>query len=95
MLRDISKGVGGRGVARSLREYGGYAIPFVLITDAMSVYAAVSATNINTSADKSVLSHEHKYLGRQAQGDHMAGRARYDCRRSYKRGRWRERYSML
>ena len=57
MLHEISKGVGDRGSARLLREVGGYAMPFVLIIDAMSVYSAVIATNIKIPAEKSLLSH--------------------------------------
>ena len=57
MLREISKGVGDRSSARLLREVGGYAMPFVLIIDAMSVYSAAIATNIKIPFDKSLLSH--------------------------------------
>ena len=40
---------------RRLREDGGYASPIGLYTDALSVYAAVTATFIKTPADNSCL----------------------------------------
>ena len=40
-----------------MRDTGGYAIPMTLQTDAMSVYAAVTATYIKNPAGKGLLSH--------------------------------------
>jgi hypothetical protein len=57
IIHEISKGVVSKADARSLRERGGYSIPMVLYIDALSVYAAVTATNIKVPAEKSLLSH--------------------------------------
>jgi len=57
IIHEISKGVVSKAEARSLRERGGYSIPMVLYIDALSVYAAVTATNIKVPAEKSLLSH--------------------------------------
>ena len=43
--------------ARELRLTGGFAVPMVLIVDAMSVFAAVIATFIKIPAEKSLLCH--------------------------------------
>jgi len=43
--------------ALQLREYGGYAVPAALYLDALSVYAAVTATFVKIPADNGVLVH--------------------------------------
>ena len=43
--------------ARALRDDGGYCIPMVLYVDAMSVFAAITATYIKHPAEKGLLSH--------------------------------------
>ena len=42
-----------------MRDTGGYGIPMTLQIDAMSVYAAVTATYIKHPAEKGLLSHVH------------------------------------
>ena len=46
-----------RSEARDLRDNGGYAIPMTLHIDAMSVFAAATATFIKHPAEKGLLSH--------------------------------------
>ena len=55
MLHHMTTGVGGVHEGRRLREDGGYASPMGLYIDALSVYAAVTATFIKTPADNSCL----------------------------------------
>jgi len=43
--------------ARNMRFDGGFCVPLILYVDAMSVYAAVTATFIKTPAEKSLLCH--------------------------------------
>ena len=43
--------------ARDVRLDGGFCAPLVLYVDAMSVYAAVTATFVKTPAEKSLLRH--------------------------------------
>ena len=43
--------------ARQRRDHGGYYVPMVLYIDAMSVYAAVSASFIKIPADNGMLSY--------------------------------------
>ena len=43
--------------AKQLTERGGYAVPYILYIDALSVYASITATFIKTPADNSVLFH--------------------------------------
>jgi len=70
IMHEIQVGPVSATEARSLRLHGGYAVKLVLYVDAMSVYAAVTATNIKAPAEKSLLSHvqflremlEHKLL---------------------------------
>ncbi len=57
LLHEIEKGPVTKSVARDMRDTGGYAIPMTLQTDAMSVYAAVTATYIKNPAGKGLLSH--------------------------------------
>ena len=57
MLHEVTTGIVSCAHSRHLRENGGYAIPMVLYLDALSVYAAVTATFIKTPADNGVLCH--------------------------------------
>ena len=57
MLHEITTGIVSCAYSRHLRENGGYAIPMVLYLDALSVYAAVTATFVKTPADNGVLCH--------------------------------------
>ena len=43
--------------ALARREHGGYAVPAALYLDALSVYAAITATFVKTPADNGVLVH--------------------------------------
>ena len=43
--------------ARNNRDNGGYKVPMVLLIDAMSVYAAITATFVKTPAESGVLCH--------------------------------------
>ena len=43
--------------AREFRLTGGFAVPLVLVVDAVSVFAAVTATFIKTPAEKSLVCH--------------------------------------
>ena len=57
MLHEIPKGPMTAEEARGQRIAGKFLIPMVLYVDAMSVYAAVTATFIKTPAEKSLLCH--------------------------------------
>ena len=57
LLHEISTGDNSITGARQRRENGGYNIPAVLYLDAMSVYAAVTASYIKIPADNAMLSH--------------------------------------
>ena len=57
MMHEIKCGVVSKQQARAMRDQGGYAVPMVLEIDAMSVYAAVTATYIKHPSEKSLLSH--------------------------------------
>ena len=56
-LHEFSKGPQSTFSARQLREFGGWDVKLGLYVDAMSVYAAVTATFIKIPAEKSLLSH--------------------------------------
>ena len=56
-LHEFSKGPQSTFSARQLREFGGWDVKLALYVDAMSVYAAVTATFIKIPAEKSLLSH--------------------------------------
>ena len=57
MLHEIEKGTVTCAQARQLRDEGGYAIPMAIQIDAMSVFAAITATYIKHPAEKGLLSH--------------------------------------
>ena len=57
MLHETECGSVSASQARSLRDAGGYAIPMCLCVDAMSVYAAITATFVKHPAEKGLLSH--------------------------------------
>ena len=57
ILNEIVSGVPSKADARTLREHGGFAVPAVLCIDALSVYAAVTATYIKPPAEKGLLAH--------------------------------------
>ena len=57
MQHEIHSGPGSKEQARILRDKGGYAMPMVLMIDALSVFAAITATYIKHPAEKSLLSH--------------------------------------
>ena len=57
ILNEIHAGVPSKLDARSLRENGGFSIPAVLCLDALSVFAAVTATYIKPPAEKGLLAH--------------------------------------
>ena len=57
MFHEVLKGPMSAMQARDYRMLGGYLLPMVLYVDAMSVFAAVTATFIKTPADKSILCH--------------------------------------
>ena len=54
ILHEMLSGVATATAARQLREQGGMVVPMVLYIDAMSVYAAVTATQIKVPADSSI-----------------------------------------
>ena len=56
-LHEFSKGPQSTFSARQLREFGGWDVKLSLYVDALSVYAAVTATFIKIPAEKSLLSH--------------------------------------
>jgi hypothetical protein len=57
ILHEILCGVPSKADARVLRERGGFAVPAVLCIDALSVFAAVTATYIKAPAEKGLLAH--------------------------------------
>jgi hypothetical protein len=57
MLHEITSGPVTSSRAREMRDSGGYAIPMTLQIDAMSVFAAITATYIKHPAEKGLLSH--------------------------------------
>ena len=57
MQHEIHSGPVSKEQARILRDKGGYAMPMVLMIDALSVFAAITATYIKHPAEKSLLSH--------------------------------------
>jgi hypothetical protein len=57
MLHEITSGPVTSSKAREMRDSGGYAIPMTLQIDAMSVFAAITATYIKHPAEKGLLSH--------------------------------------
>jgi hypothetical protein len=57
ILHELQTGQSSAAEARRLREEGGYVIPWALYLDALSVYAAVTATFVKTPADNGVLVH--------------------------------------
>jgi hypothetical protein len=61
MLHEINTGDCTIENAKKRRDNGGYSIPMIICIDAMSVFAAVTASFINIPADSGMLSHE-QYL---------------------------------
>ncbi|MFM7983969.1 MAG: hypothetical protein ACKPKO_32055, partial [Candidatus Fonsibacter sp.] len=57
MLHDIYTGDCTVAGARQRRDHGGYHAPMILYIDAMSVFAAVTASFINIPADNGMLSY--------------------------------------
>ena len=57
MMHEIKCGPVSKQQARAMRDQGGYAVPMVLEIDAMSVFAAITATYIKHPSEKSLLSH--------------------------------------
>ena len=57
ILHEIHNGPVTKAQARALRDNGGYCVPMVLYVDAMSVFAAITATYIKHPAEKGLLSH--------------------------------------
>jgi hypothetical protein len=57
MLHEIAHGPVTKAQARAMRDEGGYGIPMTLEIDAMSVFAAITATYIKHPAEKGLLSH--------------------------------------
>jgi hypothetical protein len=57
MLHEISSGDCSIEGARQRRENGGYQVPLVLYIDAMSVFAAVTASFVKIPADNGMLTH--------------------------------------
>ena len=57
ILNEIHSGVPSKADARALREKGGFPVPAVLYIDALSVFAAVTATYIKAPAEKGLLAH--------------------------------------
>ena len=57
ILHEIQHGAVSHSVARSLRETGGWSVRMVLAIDAMSVFAAVTATQVKEPAEKALWSH--------------------------------------
>ena len=56
-LHEMQSGGCTHAKARELREHGGYVVPWALYLDALSVWAAITATFIKTPADNGVLFH--------------------------------------
>ena len=61
-LHEISTGLNTASLSRRLRESGGYAVPMILFIDAMSVFAAVTASFIKNQAEEGQLCHLHFLL---------------------------------
>ena len=57
MMHEIAFGTVSKAQARAMRDEGGYGIPMTLQIDAMSVYAAITATYVKHPAEKGLLSH--------------------------------------
>ena len=57
MLHEINTGDCTIESARTQRDNGGYSIPMIIYIDAMSVFAAVTASFIKIPADNGMLSH--------------------------------------
>ena len=57
MLHEIERGPVTKSTAREMRDAGGYAVPMTIQIDAMSVFAAITATYIKHPAEKGLLSH--------------------------------------
>jgi len=57
MCHEIKSGPISKAQARALRDDGGYSLPMALYIDAMSVFAAITATYIKHPAEKGLLSH--------------------------------------
>ena len=61
LLHELNVGCCSHAEARRLREEGGWSVPTALFIDAMSVFAAVTATFVKEPAEKALWSHV-KYL---------------------------------
>ena len=61
LLHELRVGVSTQAQARNLRELGGWSVPLTLSVDAMSVFAAVTASFVKEPAEKSLWAHV-KYL---------------------------------
>ena len=57
LLHEVLVGQVSKATARKLRESGGYALPMTIQIDALSVFAAITATYIKAPAEKGLLSH--------------------------------------
>ncbi len=57
LLHEVNQGVRTCAEAKEKRENGGYGIPPFLLTDALSVFAAITATFINIPAESALLMH--------------------------------------
>ena len=57
MLHELSCGIQGSHECKTLRETGGWSVKLCLYVDALSVFAAVTATFLKIPAEKSLLSH--------------------------------------
>lgn len=58
-FHEITTGQSSAIESRRLRDHGGYKVPMILYIDAMSVYAAVTATFVKTPAEQGQLCHLH------------------------------------
>ena len=56
-LHEMTTGDTSANCARNLRDSGGYNVPMILYLDAMSVYAAITATFVKTPAECGMLCH--------------------------------------
>jgi hypothetical protein len=57
ILHQVNTGACSVTVAKELREHGGWKVRLLLALDAMSVFAAATATQVKVPAEKSLLSH--------------------------------------
>jgi len=57
MLHELNCGIRSIAECRTLRETGGWSVKICLYVDALSVFAAVTATFLKIPAEKSLLSH--------------------------------------